>query len=256
MRNEQRVHWAAGDYDRTMGFVSRYGQDLLEWLEPRPGERILDFGCGTGDLAAKIAGSGADVEGVDISPEMAERARSKYPSLKFHCADGTKWRPDRPFHSVFSNAALHWIKDAEGAARTIADCLLPGGKLAAEFGGAGNVRSIVDANFTMLTERGLESGFALPWYFPSIGEYASLLEKNGFEVLIAMMVDRPTALEGEEGMLNWLRMFGEGLVPETERAASEAWLRELSERLRPKCYRNGAWQADYRRLRVLAVRKA
>lgn len=111
----QKVHWEADFYDESMSFVSRYGEDIMSWLDPQEGERIVDFGCGTGDLAAQIAAKGVEVIGIDISPEMVERARKKYPQLTFECSDGTSWNAKQKYDAVFSNAALHWMKDAEAA---------------------------------------------------------------------------------------------------------------------------------------------
>ena len=117
----------------------RHGEDLIGLLAPQPGERILDLGCGTGQLTAEIAKSRAQVVGIDSSPEMVQQARSNYPLLRFELADATQFRTAEPFDAVFSNAALHWIKDAGGAASTIAQALKPGGRFVAEFGGKGNV---------------------------------------------------------------------------------------------------------------------
>lgn len=254
MENGQRVHWDAEGYDKSMGFVSRYGQDAMSWLDPKPGDRILDFGCGTGDLAARIAAEGADVEGVDISPEMIERARTKYPELVFHCADAKTWRPAERFDAVFSNAALHWMKDAEGAARAMAECLKPGGRLAAEFGGRGNVKCAIKAMNQTLKRHGREDAGVMPWYFPSVGEYASLLESVGFEVRNAMLFERPTRLDGEDGMLRWLEMFGGALIPGATQGEKTEWFAESAELLKRKYYHEGAWIIEYRRLLVHAVK--
>jgi trans-aconitate methyltransferase len=257
MTDLQKVHWAAQTYDESMAFVSRNGESLFEWLKPQAGERILDFGCGTGDLAAEISKSRADVVGMDISPEMIGRARNKYPNLAFYCADGTKWRPEHLFDAIFSNAALHWIKDAGAAVTTIKDSLVPGGRFIAEFGGRGNVQSVIDAFEGTLTRENRMDAFIMPWNFPSVGEYSSLLESHGFEVRIAMLTDRPTRLDGEDGMLKWLNMFGMALIPNTEPVHAEKWFSQVAERLRPTHYRGGYWMLeDYRRLRLLAMKAA
>ncbi|WP_027085550.1 class I SAM-dependent methyltransferase [Cohnella panacarvi] len=252
---EQKVHWEAAKYDGSMGFVSEYGLSLLEWLRPQAGESMIDFGCGTGDLAARIAESGAEVLGVDISPEMVERARVKYPNIGFECGDGTTWRSPRLFDAAFSNAALHWMKDARAVATTIASSLRIGGRFVAEFGGYGNVRDIVRAMRETLEAQGRMDAFVMPWYFPKLGEYASVLEQEGFEVRKAMLFDRPTPLEdGEQGMMGWLRMFGHAMVPNASAAESEAWFEEACERLNPVAYKAGQWTAGYRRIRVEAVK--
>lgn len=252
---EQKVHWEAEKYDVAMNFVSAFGASMLDVLKPQTGERILDFGCGTGDLAARIAESGAQVTGVDISPEMVERARKKYPQVRFECADGTSWRPDGKYDAVFSNAALHWMKDAEGAAATMAACLRPGGRLVAEFGGHGNVSRIMAAMKTTLDQHGRGGAFVDPWYFPTVGEYATLLEKHGFEVGHAMLFDRPTPLEeGEQGMVGWYRMFGHVLVAGATEEEATRYYKEASERLKDELYENGRWRADYRRIRIEAIK--
>lgn len=251
----QKVHWEAEKYDGSMGFVSEFGLSMLEWLRPQAGESIVDFGCGTGDLAARISESGAVVLGVDISPEMVERARKKYPHIGFECGDGTSWRSPRPFDAVFSNAALHWMRDAGAVANTIASCLRIGGRFVAEFGGHGNVSDIVRAMRETLAAQGRMDAFVMPWYFPKVGEYASLLEQEGFEVRRALLFDRPTPLEdGEQGMMGWLRMFGHAMVPNASATESEAWFAEACERLKPVAYKAGQWTAGYRRIRVEAVK--
>jgi Trans-aconitate methyltransferase len=255
MGMEQKVHWEAEKYDRSMRFVSEYGLSMIEWLRPQAGEYIVDFGCGTGDLAARIAESGAEVLGVDISPEMVERARKKHPHIRFECSDGTTWRSPQPFDAVFSNAALHWIRDAAAAVKTIAGCLRTGGRFVAEFGGYGNVSDIVQAMRDTLEARGRMDAFVMPWYFPKVGEYASLLEQEGFEVRKAVSIDRPTLLEdGEQGMMGWLRMFGHAMVPKASPPEMEAWFIEACERLKPVAYEAGQWTAEYRRIRVEAVK--
>lgn len=253
----QKVHWDANGYDEAMSFVSHYGEDLVNWLNPKKGERVVDFGCGTGDLAAKIASLGSEVLGVDISPEMVERARNKFPRLTFQCADGMNWNAGQTYDAVFSNAALHWMKDAEAAIAGMIGSLRHGGRLIAEFGGHGNVEAIVTAVKETLIENGREDAFVMPWYFPTVGEYSSLLEKAGLEVRNAVLFDRPTRLDnGEDGMKDWLHMFGKAMFPNAGISDSIAWIEEAAERLREPHFEHGQWTADYRRLRVFAVKKS
>jgi trans-aconitate methyltransferase len=246
--------WNATLYDRNHAFVFGYGQDLIPLLNPQPGERVLDLGCGTGHLTAAIAERGAAVIGLDRSPEMIAAARRNFPALTFVEGDAAAFQFDEPFDAVFSNATLHWVTDAEGAARCTAAALRPGGRFVAEFGGRGNVRLIVSALQQAAAER---AGVAVrhPWYYPSVGEYAALLERHGLEVRTAALFDRLTPLEGgDAGLGNWLAMFAGSMlaaVPEERRAAVVARAGEL---LRPALFRDDAWHADYRRLRVVAVR--
>jgi trans-aconitate 2-methyltransferase len=248
--------WNASLYDDRHAFVYEHGAELLDLLKPQAGERVLDLGCGTGHLTAKIRDAGADVLGIDASAEMIEQARRNFRGVRFEVADARDYRPDQPFDAVFSNAALHWVKPPQAAVQTIGAALKPGGRFVAEFGGHGNVRQIVAVLQGAVSSRlGRKIEDVNPWYFPSIAEYAGLLEQRGLEVRYAVLFDRPTPLEeGESGMANWLAMFGEPClttVPEEDRPTIIA---EAIERMRPQLWHEGRWTADYRRLRIVAVK--
>jgi trans-aconitate methyltransferase len=194
-------------------------------------------------LTAEIASRGALVTGLDSSPDMLSQARSNYPDLTFIAGDATSFRVAERFDAVFSNAALHWVKNADAAAESIALALRPGGRFVAEFGGKGNIAAIMAVLRAVL---GAEADERCPWYYPGIAEYSSVLERHGLEVRQAALFDRPTPLEGENAMEDWLEMFCGSFLPGEKR-------REVVDRLRPQCYRDGVWTVDYRRLRVLAV---
>src|ERR1035438_9719988 len=117
--------WDPALYQDKHAFVWQYGQDLIGLLEPRSGQRILDVGCGPGQLTAQIAAAGAEVTGIDSSPAMLAEARKNYPGLRFELMDAARMAYDRYFHAVFSNAALHWVRDAGAAAAGMARALLP-----------------------------------------------------------------------------------------------------------------------------------
>lgn len=239
-------------YEARHSFVFKFGEELVNLLDPQPGERILDLGCGPGQLTAKIAERGAEVIGLDASPEMIGQARQNYPKLRFVLEDAARMNFAGHFDAVFSNAALHWMLNASAVAESIARALRNGGRLVAELGGNGNVLHIESAIATVL-------GHALPpsrTFFPSIGEYAGILEAHHLEVRSAVLFDRPTLLEGERGMENWLRQFSwyrfEAL-PASHRAEA---LQRVVEELRSVLFRAGHWYADYRRLRITAIRAA
>jgi len=239
--------WDAARYQDQHSFVWRFGANLIESLNPQPGERILDLGCGTGQLTAEIARSGATVIGLDKSEEMVTAARKNYPDLEFIADDAASFRLPQPLDAVFSNAALHWVKDAEGAVISIAHALRPGGRFVAEFGGKGNNASVLAAFRAVL---GPSADQRSPWYYPSVSEYTTLLERHGFEVRNASLFDRPTPLEGENGLENWLRMFTQSFIH--DRSTDE--VRQVVEHLRPARYKDGVWTVDYRRLRVVALK--
>ncbi len=239
--------WDARNYEDQHSYVWKFGASLLELLQPRSGERILDVGCGTGQLTAEIAKFGADVIGLDSSEEMLRQARTNYPELTFVLADAAAFRFAQPFDAIFSNAALHWVKNAPAAVQSIAEALRTGGRFVAELGGRNNIASIQRAMRTVL---GPDADRRSPWFFPSIGEYASLLERHGLEVREASLFDRPTPLAGENAIENWLGMFC-GLAGNSESAR----IPELVALLRPTQYRDGVWTLDYRRLRVQAEKR-
>ncbi|MBD2728492.1 methyltransferase domain-containing protein [Nostoc sp. FACHB-892] len=247
--------WNTALYQDKHAFVWQYGEDLLKFLNPKPGELILDLGCGTGQLTEKIAQAGAEVLGVDHAPAMIEKARQNYPHICFDVADARNFRVDKPLDAVFSNAVLHWVKEADSAIASIHQALKPGGRFVAEFGGKGNVQAIATALESALEALNISAQALNPWYFPSIGEYASLLEQQGFDVIHAMLFARPTPLaEGEAGMANWIQMFASAfLVGLTDEQQIQV-IRVVNEYLKPTLYQQGIWTADYRRIRIVAIK--
>ena len=249
-------HWNTGSYDKDMAFVSQFGESLVGLLQPLPGEQIIDWGCGTGDLAAVIAAGGATVVGIDASAEMIQAARDKHPHLSFILADGQNYVAEQPVDAVFSNAALHWLTDANGAAASIAASLRVGGRFVAEFGGLGNIASIVTKLPNAFAAIGCSDKLQLPWYFPSIGQYATLLEKHGLTVDLALCFDRPTPLEGgEQGFQRWLNTFANGILSVLTPADREEVLSYMEQKLRPSLHQEGRWVMDYRRIRVVAYKR-
>ncbi|MEA5465206.1 class I SAM-dependent methyltransferase [Leptothoe sp. PORK10 BA2] len=244
--------WDTERYQNQHSFVWQYGTALIDLLAPNPGDRILDLGCGTGELTHALAATGATVVGIDADPAMVARAQQQYPQLSFTVADATNFQVEQSVDGVFSNAVLHWVKPPEKAVEAIAHALKPGGKFVAEFGGKGNVQKIIGAVETVREQTSLN-----PWYFPSIGEYAQLLERQGMEVTFAVLIDRPTPLnEGDRGLANWLKMFGGGLLAGLTPDEAETVLRGVETLLRDQLYDGHQWIADYRRLRLVALKQA
>lgn len=246
-------HWDPDRYARNARFVADLGEPLIELLAPRPGERILDLGCGDGALTKKLADAGVDVVGVDSSEEQIAAARAL--GLDAHVVDGHRLTFDEEFDGILSNAALHWMKRPDEVIDGMWRALKPGGRIAAEMGGAGNVETIRTNLISSLEARGIDGAAASSWYFPAPDEYRGRLEKAGFLVSYIELIPRPTPLPGELG--DWLWTFGESFLlsaPENQRAGVIA---EVVEAARPSLQRpDGQWVADYVRLRFAATRPA
>ena len=243
--------WDPGRYARNARFVADLGEPLIALLDPRPGERILDLGCGDGALTLRLAETGADVVGIDSAPEQVRAARAL--GLDARVADGQALAFDAEFDGILSNAALHWMRDADAAIDAMWRALRPGGRIAAEMGGKGNVATIHAALVDGLERLGIDAGAADPWYFPAPAEYRRRLEKAGFRVDRIELLPRPTRLPGE--LEDWLGTFGESFfaaAPAGERQALvDGVVRTAGPALRGS---DGVWVADYVRLRFLAVK--
>jgi len=257
MTNELKMKWNAELYDEKHAFVYQYGENLLELLDVKTGELILDLGCGTGHLTHRIQSLGANVIGIDSSAEMVRQAQENFPEIKFGVANAANFYFAEPFDAIFSNAVLHWIKDQDSLIKTVYDNLKPGGRFVAEMGGRGNIGKMISAVQQVLLKHGYVDQAALViWYFPGLGEYAKRLEDHGFKVIYAVHYDRKTRLEdGEAGITKWLAMFGGPYlkgIPDNEK---ETIFREVTNLLEPQYNENGQWYADYKRLRFIAVKE-
>jgi SAM-dependent methyltransferase len=306
-------------YQKKHSFVFEYGASLVDIARPNAGETILDIGCGTGELTNQLlhvavtqslpptADPGeesgmtdqdkveTEVIGVDADQNMIRRAQELHPSVKFLTVDIRSFLDEKEqtmmeelnvpktFDLIFSNAALHWIpaEDMDNVIRTISQLMKPnGGRLVVEFGGIGNVQTVVTACQDVLREQyGIED-LVTPWYFPSIAEFTTILERHGIEVMSAELYDRPTKLNDPvNGMIDWLRMFGQQFIEaaitaydmkgstaatassETDSSIANRYDKELlfltavSERVRSKLYDGTQWIADYRRIRVVGYRR-
>jgi trans-aconitate methyltransferase len=249
----QGSRWNAGLYDDKHSFVWKMAAGLLELLESKAGERILDLGCGTGHLTEQIAANGAEVVGVDRSSDMIRQAKEEYPALQFEVMDAREIAFAELFDAVFSNATLHWIKEPEKVIARIAAVLRPRGRFVAEFGGKGNVGALMTAVEQAWRKVGISGPTPDPWYYPSIAEYAGLLEKHRLEVTYAILFDRPTPLEdGERGLRNWLNMFGGSFLGQLSADQREATVAAIEQEARSALWRDSQWVMDYRRLRIIA----
>lgn len=247
--------WNADFYTSKHNFVTNYGESVVELLAPQAGELILDLGCGAGELTAKIATSGAKVYGIDFAPNMISKAQVKFPELEFKQHNAELPFPfEERFDAVFSNAALHWMINAEAVVKNVAQSLKPGGRFAFEMGGKGNVAAIIQALELAANDFNLAK-LAIYNYFPSISEYSSILERNGLNVKFAVLFERPTLLDGEDGLRNWIKMFRNSVLDKLEPSAHEQFLAKIEHYGQAKLLLKQQWFADYVRLRMIAIKE-
>ncbi|MCE9578454.1 MAG: methyltransferase domain-containing protein [Deltaproteobacteria bacterium] len=243
--------WDPDRYAKNARFVAELGQPVVELLAPQPGERILDLGCGDGVLTRRLAELGCDVVGADASPALIEAARGL--GLDARVIDGHALAFDGEFDAVFSNAALHWMKDPARVIAGVYRALRPGGRFVAELGGAGCVETIHRALIAGLDRRGIDGAAASPWYFPTPEAYGALLAAGGFAVASIALIPRPTPLPGD--IAGWLETFSESFTRALPVADRAAYLDEIRAAVKPRlCDADGRWTADYVRLRFAATR--
>jgi len=252
----ENIFWNADLYKNKHDFVFRYGEEMVSLLDPKPGENILDLGCGTGELTEAIAAKGAEVIGLDHSKQMIDVARESYPNVSFVQESGLTYTSPESFDAIFSNAVIHWISPPELVVKRIGENLKKGGRFVAEFGGQGNTKKMITALKNALRSKGFvkncETDF---WFFPSIGEYVTMLEKEGFEVRYATLFDRPTKLnEGRLGLRNWFLMFGEHFFKGMSQKEINDVLVETEKALADELFKEERWIADYKRIRIIAYK--
>src|ERR1022692_112016 len=244
--------WDPLSYGKNGAFVHVLASGVLEWLAAKPNERILDLGCGDGQTSKRIAANGATVMGVDISPEMVSAARSRGIVAMEASVESLPFS-DHAFDAVFSNAALHWVKDQDAMMAEVRRVLKPGGRFVAEMGGHGNIAAIRVALMAVLVRHGLGDREDGVNYYPTPEGYERRLEQHGFQVQRIALIPRPTPL-AESGMAGWLRTFRRGVLDGLPEALRDTVVEETAALLEPALRdEDGNWTADYVRLRFVST---
>lgn len=249
MKEKETQTWDPYKYAQNARFVADLGAPLIDLLAPRAGDRVMDLGCGDGALTLKLIERGCVVMGIDSSRPQVDAARRH--GIEAVVMDARRLDFNPYFNAVFSNAALHWVKDADAVLRGVHKALRPGGRFVAEFGGHGCVARVREGIGRALARRGLDIETLNPWYFPTAEEYGNKLLEHGFEVEHLVHFKRPTPLPGElKGWLDTFALTFTNALPEEDRSA---FLDEVQEDCRPDLRdAEGKWTADYTRLRFVA----
>jgi SAM-dependent methyltransferase len=244
--------WDPLAYAQDGAFVHGLAGGVFEWLAAKAGEQILDLGCGDGQLTQRIAATGASVKGVDASSEMVAAARSRGIDAVQAPAELLPY-PDACFDAVFSNAALHWVRDQDAMMAQVHRVLKPGGRFVAEMGGHGNIAAIQVAFMAVLARHGHAGREDGVNYYPTARAYTARLEKHGFHVQQIALIPRPTPLAAS-GMQGWLRTFRSGVLQGLPQSLRDTVVDETAALLAPSLRdEEGNWTGDYVRLRFVAT---
>jgi SAM-dependent methyltransferase len=243
--------WDPALYAAHASFVPALGAPVLDLLAPRPGERVLDLGCGDGVLTAKLVAAGCTVVGVDADPAMVAAAREK--GLDARLGDARALGFDGEFDAVFTNAALHWVGQPDVVTAGVKRALKPGGRYVGEFGGHANIAAIRTALKAVLARHGFTAAGAETSYYPTAEAFRAVLEAGGFVVDSCQIIPRPTPLPS--GMAAWLETFRAGFIDAAgvPAALKDTIIAETVALLAPALQAaNGDWIADYVRIRFSA----
>ncbi|MBE9070299.1 class I SAM-dependent methyltransferase [Leptolyngbya cf. ectocarpi LEGE 11479] len=241
--------WNAQQYQENASFVAELGKPVLSLLEPKPNETILDLGCGDGILTEKISKLCSQVKAIDSSESMIESALSR--GLDAVLMSGTDIIYRNRFDAVFTNATLHWISDQDALLNGVYKCLVDQGRFVGEFGGRGNIQTLISAVEDVVKRNPDMGTFSNPWYFPSVDEYKNKLQENGFQINSIKLIPRPTPLQ--TGVKEWLKIFTNYIIADMPKKLEQSFLCEVENAVREKLYSDErGWVADYVRLRFHA----
>jgi len=242
--------WNPEQYDQNVRFVSDLGMPVVEMLSPQPDEKILDLGCGDGALTIKLAEFGCEVVGVDESAEQIEAAKAR--GLNAHVVDGHQLNFDSEFDAVFSNAALHWMKQPDDVIQGVWKALKSKGRFVAEFGGHGNVAAVTEALEQTLEKYDVIFSKLNPWYFPTAKDYQGRLETQGFQMETIELIPRPTPLPGD--IDDWFDVFVKNFLNKLDEQEQKDVYHDLKTSLKPILFQDEVWVVDYVRLRFSAFK--
>lgn len=253
------TEWDAASYEELADPMTRWGAKFLEYVELRGDETVVDAGCGTGRVTELLLGRlpGGKVLAVDFSEKMVAVAAERFAGdgrVTVGRQDLLKLEAGEPADVIFSTATFHWILDHDRLFRRLAENLKPGGLLAAQCGGTGNISRVLETAQEVMREERFREAFA-GWtdakHFADPETTESRLEKAGFEEVETWLQEEPTGFDSVE-KLAWylktiiLRQHVEVLTEEDR----DDFVRAVADQLAEK----GAPVVDYVRLNMLARR--
>lgn len=208
-------NWDSKDYEVHSSAQQQWARELIAKLSLDGTEELLDIGCGDGKVTAELASllPAGRVIGIDSSESMIDLARKRYPpedykNLVFEMMDAADLIFGPQFDQVFSNAALHWVKDHRPVVASIYRSLRPGGRVLLQMGGQGNAKDILRVLEKLVEQpqyRHYFKGFEFPYGFHGVEHYQELLDEAGFITHRLELIDRDMEHDGREGLKGWIR---------------------------------------------------
>lgn len=237
-----------------------WGHDLISELSFKGNETVLDLGCGDGILTEQLASlvPHGKVLGIDASINMIETAKTISKSnLRFAHIDINEINFENEFDLIYSNAALHWVKDHKRLLANAYKALKAHGKILWDFGGLGNCSNFID----VLQQKISGSNYAKyfeniewPWFMPSKGQYTELISTTGFSTYTIKEVNRDNYFPNSSEMIKWIDQpcivpFIKYIPDELKETFRQEIIKEMLKRTQQP---NGAYFETFRRIRVYA----
>jgi trans-aconitate 2-methyltransferase len=208
-------NWDAADYERHSSAQRQWARELIDKLDLRGDEALLDIGCGDGKVTAEIAARlpAGTVVGIDNSAAMVALAQSRrpvvdHPNLSFALADARFLPFHDAFSVVFSNAVLHWVRDHRPVLRGIFRSTKPGARITLSMGGSGNadgVLAVLEETLSAKEWRAYFNDFAMPYGFHGPEDYRVWLGEAGLTTRRAELMHKDMTQPDRAGLEGWFR---------------------------------------------------
>ena len=237
-----------------------WGNELISELSFKGNETILDLGCGDGILTEQLslAVPKGKVLGIDASLNMIQTARTiNRNNLTFAHVDINEMNFENEFDLIFSNAALHWVKDHNQLLKNTYKALKTNGKILWDFGSSGNCRhfiQVIQGKIAETTYAEYFKNFDWPWYMPSKSQYSKTAAKVGFSSCTIEEINRDRYFSNASEMIQWIEQpsivpFIKYIPQELREPFRQEVIKEMLNRTRQS---NGTYFETFRRIKVYA----
>ena len=207
--------WDAKEYQKSSSAQQKWAKELIKKMDLNGSEKMLDLGCGDGKITSEIAThlETGCILGIDSSEDMIKLAKETFPdteqpNLKFKVKDFQDLNYDEEFDLIFSNAALHWVKDHSNILKGMKRSLKSNGKILIQMGGKGNGKEILDISTKMTHKPEWNSyfqNFSFPYGFYDPEIYGKWLKEAGLKALRVELISKIMDQNGVEGLKSWMQ---------------------------------------------------